>query len=29
VRWYLENRDWWEAIRTGVYRGERLGVVMS
>jgi dTDP-glucose 4,6-dehydratase len=29
VRWYLENRDWWEAIRAGVYRGERLGVVMS
>jgi dTDP-glucose 4,6-dehydratase len=25
VRWYLENRDWWEPIRSGVYRGERLG----
>jgi dTDP-glucose 4,6-dehydratase len=27
VKWYIENRDWWERIRTGVYRGERLGVV--
>ncbi|PNG25658.1 dTDP-glucose 4,6-dehydratase [Methylocella silvestris] len=26
VQWYLEHRDWWERIRTGVYRGERLGV---
>jgi dTDP-glucose 4,6-dehydratase len=25
VRWYLENRAWWEPIRTGRYRGERLG----
>ncbi len=25
VRWYLENRDWWGRIRSGVYRGERLG----
>jgi dTDP-glucose 4,6-dehydratase len=25
VRWYLENRDWWEPIRSGLYRGERLG----
>jgi dTDP-glucose 4,6-dehydratase len=25
VRWYLDNRAWWERIRSGVYRGERLG----
>ncbi|HVM81857.1 MAG TPA: dTDP-glucose 4,6-dehydratase [Stellaceae bacterium] len=25
VRWYLDNRAWWEPIRAGVYRGERLG----
>lgn len=25
VQWYLENRDWWSRIRSGVYRGERLG----
>jgi dTDP-glucose 4,6-dehydratase len=25
VRWYLENQTWWEPIRTGRYRGERLG----
>lgn len=25
VHWYLENRPWWERIRSGVYRGERLG----
>jgi dTDP-glucose 4,6-dehydratase len=27
VRWYLDNRAWWEPIRSGVYRGERLGLV--
>ena len=27
VMWYLENRAWWERIRSSVYRGERLGVV--
>jgi dTDP-glucose 4,6-dehydratase len=27
VEWYLANRSWWERIRNGVYRGERLGVV--
>jgi len=26
VRWYLDNRDWWSRIRSGVYRGERLGL---
>jgi dTDP-glucose 4,6-dehydratase len=25
VRWYLDNRAWWERVRSGVYRGERLG----
>jgi dTDP-glucose 4,6-dehydratase len=27
VEWYLANRAWWERIRSGIYRGERLGVV--
>ena len=27
VRWYLDNRTWWERIRSGIYRGERLGLV--
>ena len=27
VHWYLDNRPWWERIRSGVYRGERLGTV--
>jgi dTDP-glucose 4,6-dehydratase len=27
VQWYLSNREWWERIRSGVYRGERLGQV--
>jgi dTDP-glucose 4,6-dehydratase len=27
VIWYLENKGWWQRIRSGVYRGERLGVV--
>jgi dTDP-glucose 4,6-dehydratase len=26
VKWYLENRPWWEAVRSGKYRGERLGL---
>jgi dTDP-glucose 4,6-dehydratase len=26
IEWYLTNRRWWERIRTGVYRGERLGM---
>ena len=25
VQWYLANRPWWERIRSGVYKGERLG----
>ncbi len=29
VAWYLANRNWWERIRSGVYRGERLGVAAS
>ena len=27
VRWYLENRSWWESVRRGVYGGERLGIL--
>ncbi len=27
VRWFLDNRDWWEPLRQGVYSGERLGLV--
>ena len=27
VRWYLENRAWWEPLRQNVYRGARLGLV--
>jgi dTDP-glucose 4,6-dehydratase len=26
VRWYLDNREWWESVRRGVYAGERLGL---
>ena len=26
VTWYLQNRGWWERVRSGVYRGERLGL---
>jgi dTDP-glucose 4,6-dehydratase len=28
VAWYLANRTWWERVRSGVYRGERLGVAV-
>ncbi len=27
VRWYIDNPAWWQRIRSGVYRGERLGTV--
>ncbi len=26
VAWYIEHPEWWERIRSGVYRGERLGL---
>jgi dTDP-glucose 4,6-dehydratase len=26
VQWYLDNPTWWQAIRSGAYRGERLGL---
>ncbi len=29
VRWYLDNPDWWQPLRDGVYSGERLGVVKA
>lgn len=28
IRWYLDNRQWWERVRSGVYRGERLGATV-
>ncbi|WP_457093879.1 dTDP-glucose 4,6-dehydratase [Microvirga sp. P5_D2] len=27
VAWYLENRPWWERVRSGGYQGERLGMI--
>lgn len=27
VQWYLDNETWWQTIRSGKYRGERLGRV--
>lgn len=26
VRWYLRNKEWWQKILDGTYRGERLGL---
>jgi dTDP-glucose 4,6-dehydratase len=26
VRWFLDNRGWWERVTSGAYRGERLGL---
>ena len=27
IRWYLDNKSWWEAIQNNTYQQERLGVV--
>jgi dTDP-glucose 4,6-dehydratase len=27
IRWYLDNRSWWEPLRERVYGGERLGLL--
>ena len=27
VQWYLDHPQWWQAIRSGKYRGERLGLI--
>lgn len=27
VDWYMAHRDWWEPILSGVYRGDRLGLL--
>lgn len=29
VQWYLENKSWWERVRAGTYRGERLGLAVQ
>jgi dTDP-glucose 4,6-dehydratase len=27
VQWYLDHPEWWQPLRTGVYGGERLGLI--
>ena len=29
VAWYLANRSWWQAIRSGRYAGQRLGLTVG
>ena len=29
VQWFLANREWCDRVRSGVYRGERLGLAVS
>jgi len=29
VQWYIDNSDWWDRIRSGRYRGERLGTEVA
>lgn len=26
VQWFLENPEWWQRVRSGAYRGQRLGL---
>ncbi|ABE38808.1 dTDP-glucose 4,6-dehydratase [Rhodopseudomonas palustris BisB5] len=28
VQWYLDNMGWWKRVRSGAYRGERLGITV-
>ena len=27
VRWYLDNKEWWEPLNRKIYSGERLGLL--
>ncbi len=29
VQWYLDHPDWWQAIQSGTYQGERLGLTAT
>jgi dTDP-glucose 4,6-dehydratase len=29
VRWYLDNQEWWQPIRSGQYHGQRLGLAVG
>jgi dTDP-glucose 4,6-dehydratase len=29
VQWYLDNRQWWGAIQSGNYQGQRLGLIAN
>ena len=29
IDWYLNNREWWQAIQDNTYQQERLGVLES
>ena len=29
VRWYLDNKGWWERVLSGAYRTERLGLKVT
>jgi dTDP-glucose 4,6-dehydratase len=29
IRWYLDNEDWWRAIQSGAYQGQRLGLTAA
>ena len=27
IRWYMDNKAWWQAIQDNIYQQERLGVI--
>lgn len=29
IKWYLANESWWQPLRSGIYGGERLGLLVN
>lgn len=29
VKWYIENREWWQVLRNKIYSGQRIGLIKN